>query len=150
FFYQLACFYRSAIFKSLAVHYRINSLRLLLHFFYFFELCKRNDARFVRHVILTMFHYFYTDRRTLVGNSGTYYKLNRIVVQYLILIRHLFCFGESFSKSRRKVWFLCVERNKFTTSSLHSFHLRIDMSVIYSDNRKPDTWLVVHFKPLIT
>src|SRR5215467_4954788 len=73
------------VLETLAVHYRVDSLCGLLYATHFCQLFKRSDSWLVRHVVLAMLHDSNSKRRAIDWDSGAEHKLDRLVIEHLIL-----------------------------------------------------------------
>ena len=73
------------VLEPLAVHDRVDALRLRLHATNLRQLLERRDARLVGHVVLAVLHHADAERRALVGNAGAQDELNGFVVEDLAL-----------------------------------------------------------------
>jgi hypothetical protein len=87
-----------------------------------------------------MLHYSYTQRRAFIRDSGAAHQLNAFIFQdFFLRLRHL-CLRIPAGKCSGQVRLLCVKRNKLPATADHSIHLRINMTMIDADDRKPHTW----------
>src|SRR5262249_52520587 len=133
---QLAGFDSSGILEALAVHDRIDALRLPLYAAGFGNLRERGDARLVDHEILVTPHHANAEWRSLIRNRGADDQMNLLFFQNLGLAPRLLCLPGLFALFRGQLRLFGVERDQLCASPKHRARLSRDVPVVQADGRK--------------
>src|SRR5690606_2254938 len=83
--HQFACFHRSAVFESLAIHYGVYTSGFLLNAANLFQLIQRDDPGLVYHEVLAVFHDADTQRRTVERYRRADDELNACIFKDFLL-----------------------------------------------------------------
>ncbi len=135
---ELAGLDRRAVLHPLAVHDRIDALRLGLDPTHLGQLLERRDARLVDHVVLAVLHHAHAERRALVGNGRAQDQLHRLVLEDLGLAAGDLDLRKRLDERSGEVRLLGVHRDEFAAAADHGLDLTVDVAVVDADDAELD------------
>src|SRR6266850_2366429 len=133
-FDQLSGLDRRSILEPLAVHDRVDATSFSLNATHFSELCERNNARLIRHVVFAVTHHFDPERGTPCGYRRAQDELDRVVFKDFIFTSSEFGLWIALRECRGKFWLVGIEGDELAASPKHSSDLAVDVIVIGSDD----------------
>src|SRR5574341_831797 len=120
--------------QPLAVHNRVDAMRLFLRAANGGKLFERGDARLVYHEIFAVTHNGDAQRRAFVRDRGAHDQLNGAVFENLLFTARELRLRKLFRESRRQVRLLRVKRDQFAAAVQHGASLSINVSVVQPDD----------------
>ncbi len=136
--HQLAGSHRRTILEPLAVHDRVDALRLSLHTAHLGELLERRDARLVGHVVLAVLHDADAEGRAIDRNRRAQDELNARILQDLVLAPRELRLREPRLKVLRQVGFRRIQPDEFASAAQDGADLAVDVAVVDADDGKPN------------
>src|SRR5260221_12774704 len=128
-----------ATLEALAVHDRVDALRLGLYAPHVRKLIERRDAGLVGHEVLSVSHHANAERCTLHRNAGGQNELDRGILENLALVLRNLHVRISFGERGAKVGLLRVGGYDVATALLARVDLAVDVAVVDPVHGEPET-----------
>src|SRR5260221_2756335 len=128
-----------ATLEALAVHDRVDALRLGLYAPHVRKLIERRDAGLVGHEVLSVLHHANAERCTLHRNAGGPDELDRGILQNLALVLRNLHVRISFGERSAELGLLREKGDELAAALRGRVDLAVDVAVIDPDHGEPET-----------
>src|SRR5258708_25200117 len=127
-----------ATLEALAVHDRVDALRLGLYAPHVRKLIERRDAGLVGHEVLSVLHHANAERCTLHRNAGGQDELDRGILENLALVLRNLHVRISFGERSAELRLLRQKRDELSDAHRRRVDLSVDVAVIDPDHGEPE------------